>query len=95
MVVDDVDRPYVGTLTDAERDRVVLTSQLAAHGIVERHDLRPVDVVQVLGEAVDDAGERSMMVEVIRLDVGQDRPVQGQFEMCAVTLVGLDDQPAG
>ena len=33
------------------------------------------------------------MVEVVDLDVGQDRPVQRQLEMRAVALVGLDDQP--
>ena len=37
--------------------------------------------------------ERAVVVEVVGLDVGQDRPVQRQLEVGAVALVGLDDEP--
>ena len=30
---------------------------------------------------------------MIEIDVGQDRAVQRELQMCAVTFVGLDDEP--
>ena len=37
--------------------------------------------------------ERAEVVEVVDLDVGQDRAVQRQLQVGAVALVGLDDEP--
>ena len=49
---------------------------------------------QVPVEAGDDGGERPVVIEVIDLDVGEDRGEQRQLEVGAVALVGLDDEPA-
>ena len=68
------------------------TGQLGAAGIVGAHHLRPLDATEVLVEAVDDRGERAVVVEVIDLDVGEDRGEERQLEVGAVALVGFDDE---
>ena len=64
-----------------------------ADRVVAADHLRPVDLAEVPVERRHDAVERSVVVEMVGLDVGEDRAVHGQLEVGAVALVGLDDQP--
>jgi hypothetical protein len=65
----------------------------SAHRVVGAQHLRSGDLGEVPVEALLDRGERPEVVEVIDLDVGEDRAVQRQLEVGAVALVGLDDEP--
>jgi hypothetical protein len=88
--VDGADRRVGG---EPVGDRAVPGREHCRVRVVGTHDLRTGDLRQVAIEAGDDRVERSVVVEMVGLDVGQDRGVQRQLEMGAVALVGLDDEP--
>ncbi len=69
------------------------TGERRANRVVDAQHLRPGDLRQVLLEPGDDGVLGSIEVEMIDLHVGQHRAEQRQFEVGAVALVGLDDQP--
>ena len=83
----------VDTFGRSIRDCSVLGGQPGADGIVATHDLGTIDLAQVTIEPGHDAVERAVVVEVIGVDVEEDRAVQGQLEMRPVALVGFDDEP--
>ena len=89
----DVDGAHVDALGLTVGDRAVAARERGRDRVVATHHLRPGDLAEVAVEAVDDAGEVAVVVEVVDLDVGQHRAVQRKFEMRAVALVGLDDEP--
>ncbi len=66
--------------------------QVGAARVVGAEHLRTGDLREVAVEAVDDRLERAVVVEVIDLDVREDRAEQRQLEVRAVALVGLDDE---
>ena len=93
----DVDGADVDALAASVRDRIVRSSQPGCHRVVTAHHLRARDLAEVRVEAVDDRLERPVVVEMVDLDVREDRPVERQLEVGAIALVRLDDEilPAG
>ena len=89
----DVDGAHIGILGGAVGRRAVAGRQRAAHRVVGTDHGGPVDLGEVLVEARLDRSEGAVVVEVIDLDVGEHRGVEREFEVSAVALVGLDDEP--
>ena len=61
--------------------------------VVGAHHLRAGDLREVAVESGLDRLDRAVVVEVVGLDVREDRAVQRQLQVRAVALVGLDDEP--
>ncbi len=85
--------PYLCRLVHAVRDGVVACGNRCRTSVVCTHDLRAGNLRQVLVECLLDALDRAVVVEVVDIDIGEDRAVQRQLEMGAVALVGFDDEP--
>ena len=85
--------PVASAGVDAVGDGVVAGGEVRRHRVVGAEDLGPVDLGQVAVEGVDDRVEGAVVVEVVGLDVGEDGAGEGQLEVGAVALVGLDHQP--
>jgi hypothetical protein len=89
-----VDCPHIGIRSRPVGDRArQLARQASTDRIVGTQHSRPHHLLQVPGEALLDRLQRSVVVEMVGLDIREDRPVQRQFEVGAVALVGLDHEP--
>ncbi len=91
----DIDGADIDARAPSVRDGVVRRSEPGRHLVVAAHHLRTRDLSEVPVEAVDDRIERSVMIEMVDFDVREDRPVEREFEMGPVALVGFDDQILG
>ncbi|CAB4692833.1 unannotated protein [freshwater metagenome] len=87
--------PIVRRLGQPVCDATALGCQPGAHIVVGTQHLGSSNVSEILVERSDDAVERSVVVEMIDLNVGEDRAIQRQLKMCAVALVGFDHKPVG
>ena len=88
----DLPRPPARGRRTAIRDRPVTLGEPGGVLTVDADDLRSGDLCEVAVEPVDDGGKRAEVVEVVGLDVGEDRAVERQLQEGAVALVGLDDE---
>jgi hypothetical protein len=87
-----VDGAVVGAGGGAVGDGVVGLGQLRGVVIVDADDLGTGHAGEVLVEGGHDGLGPAEVVEVVHLDVGEDRAVQRQLEERAVALVGLDHE---
>src|SRR5579883_1991860 len=96
FVSGDADGPPVGNLIGSKRHRVgwSLFRQSGGDRIVGRGD-DPAAIghgIQELAKRLLDRGNVSEVVQMIRLDVGDDRDLRAQLEKSAIELVRLDDE---
>ena len=91
-------QPHVGLrILAVGQDAAVfdLADQLLHGRMIEAHDGEAIErqVLDQRQKGVLDRVEGLEMVEVLGIDVGDDRDVGGQLEERAVALVGLDHHP--
>ena len=88
-----VDRAHVTLGAEPVGDSAVAPRQFGPDRVVAADHLRSLDLAEVVVEPCDDAVERAVVIEMIGFDVGEHGAVQREFEMGAIALVGLDDEP--